>query len=133
MAAIELDGIGQRCCNESTAIGIEVAGMTAEVFERHCLGAIDAVTHLDGVEIHFHDAMFRPESLDEDGEICLESLACPRRLGPQEYVLCRLLADGAGTSHSTLLFLFLQRLLNGIEIYKGDTVDNLQLKAIIYG
>ena len=66
-------------------VGIQVTCMTSEMFKSYSLSAIDAVTHLDGVEVDFHDAVFRPERLDKNREIDLEAFTCPRRLRPQEH------------------------------------------------
>ena len=99
MGTISFNWIGQRCCNEGTAVGIEVTRMTAKVFERHGFCSIDTVAHLDGIEIDFHNAMLRPEGLDEDGEIDFEGFACPRRSWPKKYVFGCLLADGTGPSY----------------------------------
>ena len=65
-----------------------------------CCGlyAIDAVAHLNGIQIHFHDALLAPDVLDEEGEVGLQTLAHPAVARPQEHILGGLLRDGAGTA-----------------------------------
>lgn len=132
MGAVSLYRIGQRGSNKGTTIGIEVTGMTAEMFERYGFCTIDAVAHLDGVEIDFHDAMFGPEGLDEDGEIGFECFACPRGSWPEEHVLSGLLADGTGSSHPTRFFFLFQGFFDGIDI-ESVMVEEVLVFAGPYG
>ena len=65
-----------------------------------CYGvcSVDAVAHLYAVEVDFHDAVFAPDGLDEDGEVDFEAFAHPAAGGPEEDVLGCLLADGAASA-----------------------------------
>ena len=75
-----------------------------EVGLRGLFGTIDARSHFDNVEVNFHDALFRPESLDEEGEVGLHAFAHPRTFRPAEYVLGCLLRDGAAATVTTAAF-----------------------------
>ena len=72
---------------------------------RYSLSTIDAITHLNGVQINFHDALFRPQQFDKGSEIDLEAFTYPATTRPEEYILGCLLGDGRGTE-----FLFLRML-----------------------
>ena len=80
--------------------------VSEEVF-RHSLGTINAVTHLDRVEIDLHDAFLRPEEFDEEREIRLKTFPDPRRLRPEEHILCRLLRDGTSPALAPAFGIFL--------------------------
>lgn len=72
---IEATGIGQRHRNQG-ALGLgELRGLRVEVPLSDSIGAIDAVTHLDGIQIDFHDALFRPEDFYQRREIDFKALA----------------------------------------------------------
>ena len=77
-----------------TLLASEVFGILAEVLLSNSLGTIDAIAHLDGVEIDLHDALLGPEEFDEGGEIDLKALAHPAAAWPEEDILGRLLRDG---------------------------------------
>ena len=87
-----------------------------------CCGlyAIDTVAHFNGIEIHFHDAFLAPDVLDEEGEVGLQAFAHPAVAWPQEHILGRLLADGAG---ATLAFALLSLDLGLLNL--------LQVKALV--
>ena len=101
----ELAGVGQRGGNKGTLAAGEVFGILVEVLLGYGLGPIDAVAHLDGVEIDLHDALLGPEEFDECGEIDLKALAHPAATWPQEDILGRLLRDGGGTQLTLLWML----------------------------
>ena len=87
----ELTGIGQRGGNESTLTASEVFGILMEMLLGNSLGAIDAIAHLDGVEIDLHDALLGPEEFDECSEIDLKTLAHPTAAWPEKDILGGLL------------------------------------------
>ena len=60
----------------------------------HRLGTVDAIPHLNGVEVDLHDALLRPQQFDEHGEVSLKTFPHPRATRPQEHILRRLLRDG---------------------------------------
>ncbi len=75
-----------------------IAAILVEAVAAGCFHAIDAVAHLDAVEVDLHDALLAPYILDEHCEIGLKALAHPAVSRPQKHVLGRLLADGAGAA-----------------------------------
>ena len=77
MLAGERPRIGQRGGNQRTLTGGEVLGGKAEMRFGYCRDPVNALAHLDRVEIHLHDALLRPEQFDERGEVDLEALARP--------------------------------------------------------
>lgn len=48
-----------------------------EMFLCYGIGTVDAITHLDRVQIDFHDTLLRPHELNQRGEIDLEALPDP--------------------------------------------------------
>ena len=94
LGRIETAGIGQRSGNEGTLLTGKLRGAGVEMPFGHRIGTIDAVAHLDGVEIDLHDALLRPEEFYQHREINLETFAQPRTARPKEDVLGRLLTDG---------------------------------------
>ena len=82
------------------------------------VGTIDAIAHLDGVEIDLHDALLRPKQLDKESKISLKALAQPRTAGPKKNVLGSLLADGASSELTFLRMLAVaaRSMLNGLEV-----------------
>ena len=102
---IEPAGIGERGGDEGTLRARQVPGLTVEVPLGHGIGSIDAITHLNGVEIDLHDALLAPEEFNKYGEIGLEAFANPRTARPQKDVLGSLLGDGAGTKLAFLRML----------------------------
>lgn len=91
------EGDGDQC---ALALG-EAGGGDAEVVLGGGLGAIDAGSHLDGVEVDFKDALFGPHQFDQHGEIGFEAFAYPAVSGPEEDIFYGLLADGAGAAVAT--------------------------------
>ena len=77
MGAVEPERVGQRSGYKGTLLLGQARGGGGEMVLRHCLGSVDAVTHLYGVEIDFHDALLAPHEFDEEGEIGLETFAHP--------------------------------------------------------
>ena len=76
LAAV-FERIGQGGGDEGTVGARQGDGSAAEVLLGDCLGTIDAVAHLDAVEIDLHDALLAPYQFDEYGEIDLEALTNP--------------------------------------------------------
>ena len=92
-------------------------GGGVEVVLGGAFGTINAFAHLNHVEVNLHNALFRPESLNQEGEIGFHAFAHPRAFGPAEYVFGGLLRDGAAaTVTATALALF----DHGVE---GDQVE----------
>ena len=71
------EGVGEGGCDEGAVGAGELTGGSAEVLPCHGVDAVDAVAHLDGVEVYFHDAVLAPDEFDEDGEIGFEAFAEP--------------------------------------------------------
>ena len=74
--------IGKRRGNEGTLVGRELGSRLAKVLAGYSLYAIEARPRLNGVQIDFKNALFRPAELYEHGEIGLEAVAQPRATGP---------------------------------------------------
>lgn len=112
----EFPGIGQ-CGGYQRALGAcEVDGLLVEMMLRTSLHAVDAIAHLYGVEIDFHDALLAPHQFDEKGEVCLKPLAHPTAARPQEDILRRLLRDGAATMDSSAIDVVSCGLLYGVHV-----------------
>ena len=110
-------GIRQCGGNEGTLALGQLGARQAEMPLGYGLGTIDAIAHLDGVEVDFHDALLAPHQFDECCEIGLKPFAHPSAAWPQEHVLGRLLADGAGTQLAfVVLTVALGSLLDGLEV-----------------
>ena len=62
-------GVGERGGYQCAVGAREVVGVDAEVLLGHGLHAVDAVAHLDGVEIDLHDALLAPKRLDEESAV----------------------------------------------------------------
>ena len=88
----------------------------------HRTGAIDAVAHLNAVQIDFDNALLRPHQFDEGGEIDLETLTQPRTTRPEEHVLGRLLRDGTGS---------VLRLLRVFHIAHGSLLNGLEVETVM--
>src|SRR5690554_2816743 len=82
------------------------------MFPGYRLNAIDAVTCLNTVQINRQDPFFRPEELDQNGEIGLQPLSQPRRPKPEEEIFGRLLADGACSTGTLTGLVLLECLFN---------------------
>ena len=95
VAAVALQGVGQRHGDVSTLGTRQPVGRSIEVETRHGISAVNPAPHLDGIEINFHDALFAPDFLNQESEISLQAFSQPGTLLPQEHVAGRLLADGA--------------------------------------
>src|SRR5580704_12717068 len=80
------------------------------------LGAIRTVAELRDIQIDLEDAPLRPEALDEQREVGLETLAEKAAAGPQIQILRHLLADGAGTAHAVAMLIELISLLDGLDV-----------------
>lgn len=74
-------------------------------------GSIDAVAHLDGIEVDLHDAFLAPDEFDEHGEVGFQPLAHPAWLRPEEHILGRLLTDSAAAAVAFARATFLQSLV----------------------
>ena len=90
----------------------ELVGTLVEIVLGGRLGAIDAGTHLYQVQVHLHDTLFAPESLNQKGEIDLSPFPYPGMAVPEEHVLGGLLRDGAGPTLALALFLLVDGLLH---------------------
>ena len=99
----------------------EVLRLLVEMILSHSIHAIDAVAHLDTVEIHLHDTLLAPHHLNEEGEIHLKSLASPGATRPKEDILGSLLTDGGGTMH-----------LAATSIILGCTLDGIEVKSMMF-
>jgi hypothetical protein len=81
------------------------------------LGAEDAVTPLDHVEVDLEDAALGHDVLDHHRDQRLLSLAQGRALSRQEEVLGQLLRNGRTARHDpAFLPVFLARLLDGLPV-----------------
>ena len=100
----------------------ELASSSAEMPLSYSINTIDAIAHLNAVEIDFHDALFAPYQFDKYGEIDLEALTYPRATRPQEHVLGRLLRYGR------CAVLTLVGMLN---IAHGSLFDGFEVKAMM--
>lgn len=78
IATVKFYGVGQRGRNKGTLALGERQGIGIEMVLRHGLSAIDAIAHLDGVQIHFHYAFLAPKSLYQECEIRLQPFPKPR-------------------------------------------------------
>ena len=87
--------VGQRRRYEGALAPGEVFRRRAEVPLGHGRRPVDAVAHLDGVEVDLHYALLAPHQLDEGGEVSLQPFPHPCAARPEEHVLGRLLRDGA--------------------------------------
>ena len=114
--AAELQWVGQ-CGSDESAVGARQGDCpSSEMLLGNCFGAINAVPHLDAVEIDFHDALFAPKELDEDGEIRLQSLAKPTHFGPEKDVLGGLLRDSAAATEALAGTAFLEGFVDFDEV-----------------
>lgn len=67
-----------KCGGDEGAVGAaELLGRAAEMLLCYGFGPVDAVSHLDGVKVDFHDALLAPAQFDQDSEVGLESFADP--------------------------------------------------------
>ena len=77
MSAVTLQGVGQRHGNVGTLVLSELVGCGIEVDACDRIGAIDALAHLDGIEIDLHDAFLAPNAFNQEREIGFQALAQP--------------------------------------------------------
>ena len=87
MGAVAVQGIGQRDGDIGALVFGQAVGGGVEIDVCHGVGTIDALAHLDGVEIDLHDAFLAPDFLNQKGEISLQALTQPRPVLPQEDVV----------------------------------------------
>ena len=67
-----------KCGGDEGAVGAAaLLGRQAFLLLGYGVGSVDAVSHLDGVKVDFHDAFLAPAQFNKDGEIGLESFAHP--------------------------------------------------------
>ena len=117
----------QRCGYHGATFAREFTCRAMKIFLCHSFGTIDAIAHLDAIEIHLHDTLLRPKKFDEHGEIDLKTFAHPGRSGPQEDIFGGLLRYGA--SPTTLLSI--QSLAQGIA--NGFSVKSIMLhKTLVF-
>ena len=90
--------VGQCGSDKGTVVARELGRIGVEMLFGHRLRPVDARSHLDGIEVYLHDALFAPEEFDKDGEIRLDTFSYEIGLWPEEDVFCCLLRDGAGPS-----------------------------------
>ena len=114
----ELAGIGQCGGNESTLGASEILCLTVEMVFRNCIGTVDSVAHLYGIELDLHYALLAPHYFYKTGEICLKTLAHPCASRPKENIFGCLLTDGACSELRLVLLstVALCRLLYRLEI-----------------
>lgn len=122
VAGIEATGIGQRNGYEGALAAGEFGSRSTEMVFGHCVGTIDAVAHLDAVQVDLHDALLAPQEFDEAGEIHLEALAYPGAAGPEENVLGRLLRNGGGS---------VLALVGVLDVAHGGLLDGFEVKAVV--
>lgn len=77
MVRTEMAWIGESGCDERTVGPCQLRCGTVEMLFRHGLDAIDAVAHLNGVQVNLHNTLLGPEKLDEEREISFQALADP--------------------------------------------------------
>ena len=87
-----------------------------EIVLRGGLGTVNPRPHFYDIQIDFHDALLRPESLNQKGVVGLKPFADPRASGPAEHILGRLLRDGAATAFPDAVFALLQGHVQGDDI-----------------
>ena len=77
MGGVEFAWIGQRH-GYHRALGLaKVLGTAMEMTLGYRLGTVDAVAHLNGVEIYLHNPLLGPEYLYEECEIHLKAFTHP--------------------------------------------------------
>ena len=69
-----------------------------EIVLRGGLGTVNPRPHFNDIQIDFHDALLRPESLNQKGVVGLKPFADPRASGPAEHILGRLLRYSAAAA-----------------------------------
>lgn len=116
ISAAEAAGIGEGGGYQGTLLTAQCGSSPVEVFTGYGFYTIDARSHLYGIQIDFHDTSLVPHPFYQQGEVRLESLACPGGMRPEECVLGSLLADGAAPSASLAFLGFLASLLDGLEV-----------------
>lgn len=122
VAGVEAAGIGQRNGYEGALAAGEFGSRSTEMVLCNSVGTIDAVAHLDAVQVDFHDALLAPQEFDEAGEIDLEALAHPGTAGPEKNVLGRLLRDGGGS---------VLALVGVLDVAHGGLLDGFEVKAVV--
>lgn len=98
MLRVEASGIGQGCGNQRSLTTGQSRCRRVEVIPGHGFSPVNAVARFHGVQIYFQNAVLAPENFDEHGEIDFQPFPIPGGTRPEEHVLGRLLADGAGTA-----------------------------------
>lgn len=88
-------------------VAVEGRSIGGEIVIRCCLGAEDTITHLNHIQIHFHDALLAPKELYQDREIGFHSLAKISARVECEDVLSRLLRDCTATTRDAAVALVL--------------------------
>ena len=79
-------------------IAIEAAGRGLEVIARGCVGAVDAGSPFDDVEVELENALLAEDEFGGRNEGELGSFAEIRTAGAEEEVFDELLRDGGGTA-----------------------------------
>ena len=96
--AAESKRIGQGGRYEGTVGTGESGSRTGKMLLSYSFGPIDAIPHLNGIQIYLHDAMLVPQEFYQDGEIRFKTLAHPGALWPEKHILGCLLGDGASSA-----------------------------------
>lgn len=94
----------------------QILRLCMEMFFGYGISAIDSITHLDTIQIDLHDALLRPERLDQEREVGLHSLAHPRAFRPAEDILGRLLRNGAAPALPPAALAFLHHRVEGDDV-----------------
>src|SRR5690606_14055776 len=113
-------GVRKHCSDHGSFLTAELAGRF--VIEGLCcrLHTVYPFTGLNYIQVHFQDSLLGPEEFNQNGEISLKPFPEVISPGPQKYVFCRLIADGAAS------FQILPRLIT----FKG-LGDSLHIKAVV--
>lgn len=98
----------------------ELVGIFIKIESCHGFHTIDAVAHLHGVEIHFHDPLLAPNKFYQHREICLKTFPHPTVTWPQKHIFGGLLRYGAGAP-----------LLSSAEGLKSGLVDFLKVETVV--
>jgi len=111
---------------EHGAIGArEAACGLVEESLRGGFRAVSTVAELRDIQVHLQNAPLGPQALDQDREVGFEALAKIAASGPEEEILCDLLADGAGPPH------FMAVLVERIGLFDGRHIEAPMLRKLL--
>jgi hypothetical protein len=125
----EFPRIGQDRGNRRRLRPGKVFGTGVEIETRSRFGAINPVTHLDAVEIHFEYPFLAPDNFDKNGKIDLKAFANPAPGRPEKDIFGGLLGDSAGTAQGLAALLrSIERISDSLEI-EAEVIDKILIFA----